>query len=514
MPVPPRLVFWGSVLPLLPIFLVLSTGFGATWDEYQQHDKARRLLQFWAGERPSIDEPIDGAHLYGALLEVISLPLARRLGADEYVVGHAVTAQWGWLGIVLAGLLAARLFDLRHGLLTMALLVVTPQYVAHSMNNPKDLPFATVATASLLAMTYVARHPPFLGLATGAGLALILGVGLNVRAGALLFAGYTAVLIGYYASVRGTFDISTLAPAAVRVLAVVAGAMAIGWIAWPWAYEHPLTASIRAMRELSRFPWGGFVLFGGADVPSDGLPWTYVPLRAWLTMPPVLLAGAVVGLGGMWTLPARERTMALLGAVLFPIVFVVGTGATLYDGLRHLLFVVPPLAVLAAAGWLRLMDIASPRLRLAVVALLAIGLAEPLWFQWRNHPNQIAYVQPLAGGPSAAFARYDLDYWGNCVLQSMGRLSQRDAGGTVRVTGWPLVVLQMNASRFPGLQVVEPGGPATAAYSIELVRGRRAHVLALAASPDVIDRVTTSDGAVLCVTRAASSPLPPALFPD
>ena len=46
---------------------------------------------------------------------------------------------------------------------------------------------------------------------------------------------------------------------------------------------------------------------------------------------PVLLAGAVVALGGMWTLPARERTMALLGAVLFPIVFVVGTGATLYD---------------------------------------------------------------------------------------------------------------------------------------------------------------------------------------
>ncbi len=72
---------------------------------------------------------------------------------------------WGWS---LAGVLAARLFGYRQGVLTMALLAATPQYVAHSMNNPKDLPFATVATASLLAMTWVARTPPFIDLRTGA----------------------------------------------------------------------------------------------------------------------------------------------------------------------------------------------------------------------------------------------------------------------------------------------------------------------------------------------------------
>jgi len=30
----------------------------------------------------------------------------------------------------------------------------------------------------------------------------------------------------------------------------------------------------------------------------------------------------------------------------------------------------------------------------------------------------------------------------------------------------------------------------------------------LAAMPDVVDRVTTADGAVLCVTRASATPLP------
>ena len=33
------------------------------------------------------------------------------------------------------------------------------------------------------------------------------------------------------------------------------------------------------------------------------------------------------------------------------------------------------------------------------------------------------------------------------------------------------------------------------------------HVYALQSMPDVVDRVTTADGAVLCVTRAAATPL-------
>ena len=125
-------------------------------------------------------------------------------------------------------------------------------------------------------------------------------------------------------------------------------------------------------------------------------------------------------------------------------------------------------------------------------------------------------MQPLAGGPAAAFGRYDLDYWGNCMLRvdgaaGHGSIQQQQ----VRVTGWPLVVLQMNASRFPTLEVVrwpELPGLKPADYSIELVRGRRDHVFELASMPDVVDRVTTADGAVLCVTRAASTPLPQTEF--
>jgi len=500
------------------MFLAASRDFGATWDEFQQHGKAQRLIDYWTGRRATLDEPLDGAHLYGAPVDVVALTVASRMGIDPYAAGHAVNAVVGWLGLVLAGVLAARLFSYRQGLLTIVLLAATPQYVAHSMNNPKDLPFATVATASLLAMTWVARAPPFIGVRTGALLTLVFGLGLNVRAGTLLFIGYLAVLVGYYASAARRFDVRTLAPAVLRIAAVVAGAMAIGWVGWPWAYGHPLTASLRAMLELSHFPWGGIVLFGGADVPSATLPWSYVPVWMWLSLPPVVLLGMLLAAPGLAGRAQQERLVALLACVVFPIVYVIGTGATLYDAMRHLFFVIPPLTVLASAGWMRVLEATSGGARLLAAAALVAGLVEPLGFQWRNHPNQVAYVQPLAGGPAAAFGRYDLDYWGNCVLQSMERLARQHSQQRVRVTGWPLVVLQMNAGRVPTLEVVDEGEAAKPeqkirpTYSIELVRGRREHVFELESMPDVVDRVTTADGAVLCVTRASATPLPQTIF--
>ena len=239
-------------------------------------------------------------------------------------------------------------------------------------------------------------------------------------------------------------------------------------------------------------------------MPREALPWTYVPVWMWLSVPPVVLAGAVLAAPGLARPAMQERLVAVVGCIGFPIIYVAGTGATLYDAIRHLLFVIPPLAVVASAGWMLALGRAPRRVRMLMAALLVIGVAEPLAFQWRNHPNQVVYIQPLAGGPAAAFSRYDLDYWGNCMLQSMERLARQHPQERVRVTGWPLLVLQMNRSRFPTLEVVD----GAAAYSIELVRGRRGHVLRLTSMPDIVDRVTTADGAVLCVTRASATPLP------
>jgi hypothetical protein len=131
-----------------------------------------------------------------------------------------------------------------------------------------------------------------------------------------------------------------------------------------------------------------------------------------------------------------------------------------------------------------------------------LGLAEPVVFQVRNHPNQVVYFQPLAGGPSAAFGRFELDYWGNCLYQAL-----RETAELARATDAPVVVsgrqdrqLLLNARRVPQVAVV---GPQRAHHEIEinLMRGRGPDVRAFAERDDVLWWVTTADGAKLCAVR-------------
>ncbi len=500
-----KTLFAGVAGVLLVTLLVIAPSFGATWDEPQQRAKALRLIAYLEGRTPALDEPLDGAHLYGAPFDVVAAALEPLVPVDPYVIRHEIIALVAWTGLVLCGLVGDRSFGRPVGLIAMILLASSPLYIAHATNNPKDLPFATVGTAVLLALTFV-RGAEVLSWPLTVALAACIGLGLNVRPGALLFLPYCGVVVLFWL-LQAPGSRGRLAMALAGKLVVVAGAaLAVGWVAWPWAYGHPLRAPFQALAELNHFGWSGTVLFEGRSISGSALPPGYLPTWFWLTTPPVLAAGTLLSVIAIRDAGWRNAAIALWGSILFPLFYVIGTRATLYDGPRHMLFVLPPVAVLSAAGWVACAR-ARPGWTPAVCALFVLGLCEPVAFQFRNHPNQTAYIQPLAGGPRAAFARYDLDYWGNCILASMTDASEAAGARPLVVTGWPMIVMQADASRFPNLHLTGPDDPA-AALEIILARGTSEDLLKLSMDPTVVGRVSTADGAMLCATRtlAPSSP--------
>jgi hypothetical protein len=135
----------------------------------------------------------------------------------------------------------------------------------------------------------------------------------------------------------------------------------------------------------------------------------------------------------------------------------------------------------------------------AVVAALAIGVAEPLIFQLRNHPNQVVYFQPMVGGPAAVATRFELDYWGNCLYQAMREADTvgRAIGMPVSISGRQERLLRLNAPRVPAVAVT---AHARHIHELELylLRGKRADLRAFSTRGDVLWRVTTHDGAALC----------------
>ena len=277
------------------------------------------------------------------------------------------------------------------------------------------------------------------------------GAALNIRPAALFYFGFFGLLLAIFVLVERTRDWQRLTVTAVRAAIVVVAALFVGTLFWPWAHQAPLTRPFLALFEASEYPWAGQVLFDGRNYRAPDLPW-YYPLR-WLLIstPPVVLVGLVLAAlpaSRLWTM----RRLALAFVVLLPITLIFAKDSTLYDGVRHLLFIYPAMVVLAASGWAALLSPTRPRWTRVVAGLVLVaGVLHVLTFQIRSHPNQTVYFNELAGGPRGAFTRFDLDYWGNCMLQAVAwtAAKARAEGREIAVSGWPAHLVELNADDFP-----------------------------------------------------------------
>ena len=499
-----RLALWGYrlfPLLLLPAMLLLSRDFGITWDEKTHQMYGEAVWQF-VTERADSHwfHPDWYMYLHGGLFDAMCVAAQRLVPGDPWTTRHYVNALFGWLGILYVGRTGRLLGGPATGLLAMALLTLSPRYFADSMNNPKDVPFAALSAAAVYYILRLSPRFPFIGVRQFVPLAISIALALDVRAGGVLLLAYVALALAGLTLAAGDVSPLRLAATAVTWIALAAVALVAGTAFWPWAQVHPLTRPFQAVSLLSGFDWSSTVLFAGADVRATALPFDYVPRWVALTTPPVVLAGALLSLLVLRRRESRWRVLGLWLAALFPAGYVVLAHATIYDGIRHLLFAYPPLVAVSAVGWSALLAWPAKPVRVAAALTLAAGLLEPAWFVFRNHPNQCVYFSALAGGPRAALGRYELDYWGSSVHQAVAWIDAAARQGHARivVSGHPPQVVRDEARRHSTLDFAR-NELKRHQLDVLVLRGPRQDVLELAARGDTLHRVTTADGTPLAV---------------
>lgn len=488
------------------VFMLLSPAYGITFDERARHHHGERVLEFLRGGLGYDDFPADesGGHLYGALFDTSAAWLHEHAHGNLWIERHYLGAAFAGMGLIATGLLALRLTGVTVGLLAVALLAMSPRYVGHAMNNPKDIPFAALCMVSLLAFTLARAEPPFLSWSRAVLLGLALALPLNVRPGALLYLVYLVGLLATKVVLTRAWALPTLVAVGARFALVAVLALTVGTVFWPWAQVNPLVRPFVALSQSSHFPWHGNVLFDGREVATDALPWSYLPLWIVITTPPVVLSGLLWAAGATVVARSRERLwrVGLWVAALGPIALIIARHAPVYDGWRQVLFVYPPLVILAASGW-RDVIVSSqkrPVLSGVVLAGLLLGCAEPLLYIVRSHPNEVVYFNAHVRGPRGAFRRFELDYWGNSLLQASAwtaGVAQR-TGVRLKVSGWPYPLVREDVLRFPSLIPTEPGAEAHH-LEVRLLRDSREGLRRTMSRRDILHVVQTDDGAPLAV---------------
>jgi Dolichyl-phosphate-mannose-protein mannosyltransferase len=384
-------------------------------------------------------------YLYGGLFDVMAVGLEKLLPLDLYEVRHLLTAFFGVGGLAAVWATARTVAGSRAGLLAALSLSVCGTWYGAMFNHTKDIPFAAAVMGGLYLLVLIGRELPrprwHLVLLFGA----LCGCALGIRVLGVFLISYAAVAIAIHAPVgRGVpwpRTLSFVARSALPLTASFVIAYLIMIAAWPWAALAPLNP-LRGLTDFVDFNYPIQTILAGHVYHMGEVPRWYVPTYMAIKLTLWLLFGAGLGLvfamlpqrAGRRIDPAtgqgtdntwRKETALVAFAAFFPLISEVIVDGPAFTGMRHFLFTVPPIAVLAGLGLNGLLGRLENVNRLAggaAATVIALGLGWNASTLYQLHPDEYLFFNPLVGGLAGASRNYDTDYWVNTMPEAVSDL--------------------------------------------------------------------------------------------
>jgi hypothetical protein len=456
----PNMAAAGVFAVLGAVILATFQDYGISWDEMLQNTYGQKLLTYYAsGFQDEAVFDYANLYLYGGFFDLIAALFNSVSPFGEYETRHLLGGIFFLAGLIGAWRLANLLAGGRAALITLLCLALTPLLYGHGFINPKDSPLAWLVVWVIYFGCRILENPERTPPSVIVGFGVSLGLALGTRVIAFAFPAYVAAVLSFSIWVRNIRELRArtithevwqtarplllAAPIAILVMAIF----------WPWSVQAPFNI-VGALEIFSDFVWRPLVLWSGALIPSSDLPAVYLTRLLFFQLPEYVIFGALaITIVGVRAL--RMRRLAVFADAsgrqyLFLVMsFVVPVAAFMilrpvaYNGVRHFLFVVPPLVILASLGIDHALTWIATKGRVWVAAgwvLLVIGWGWQIDQMIRLHPYQYLSYNALIGGIPGAENRFELDYWGTSLAEASrglvafaAREHFPEAGATARV---------------------------------------------------------------------------------
>ena len=438
------------------VALLVFRDYGLSWDEPLFYDYGDALGYAYS-PREWLSGRFDLDNSYGASAEdhktrgPAYLFLARNfvyaleiLGSDSASAWHLINFLFFQLGVYFLHRLATRWMQPFSALAAAAFFAWQPLLWGQAFINPKDPPFlvfflGAVCLGFEMVDDLETKHLPNLRLLIAA--AFCLGIATSIR----VLGPLAAVLVALYGanSLRRppNINISNSRPLNrssytrnkfIKAFLMYTGmAILVTFLTWPYLWESPVKRFLDVLRFMSDNPTQLAVLFNGEVFRADDMPRRYLPfmLGVTLTEPTWLLflIGAAAGYLRMFKTGRGPRDFLPLSLVLIWFVsvvfYVVFRKPAVYDGLRHFLFILPPIFIFIGFSfeWIGVL-LRNYWLRAGILVSLVIpgiiGIAH-------LHPYEYTYYNSFVGGTSGVFRTYETDYWLTCYKEAVETLNAR-----------------------------------------------------------------------------------------
>ena len=453
-------VLAGAAILALALIVGLATAadYGITIDEFNTDDYGPKALAWYTSgftDRSHFETVEFSLWYYGPWFQMLTAFLQSLKLGDHLTVRHATTFAVGLTGIAALMPIARLSVGRWAGPVAVGLCLITGYLYGSLFFTPIDVPFLAAMTWATLAIIAMTRHVVptwsatlFAGVATGLAIATRTG-GIITHA---YLMGAMSLCVLEVLVLNGRAARPELLAIAIRSVFVIALAWVIAIALWPWLQiGNPFRQFKIAFMYFTTIPASVPFTHWGEAVTTDALPLTYIPGQWVARLPEAFLAllGIAVffavaktfwlgritvarfrnfGPKGLYRpvlLLARGRqTLVVWVAAVAPVGFLIIQHATLYDGIRHTLFVIPMLALLAGWALLRLLPFLR-RVAIPAMVLSAIYVIVVVANLVVLHPLEYIATNAIAGGTPGSYDRFELDYWSVAATEAIRRLERQ-----------------------------------------------------------------------------------------
>lgn len=440
------------VITFFALFFIISVSvvkdYGISWDEEFQWRQNGEIVYNYVfhNDRKAL---LDGNEKYhGPAFELILVLIQKALhltdSRDVFLIRHLLTFLTFFIGVVFFYFLCKRVFKSWKIALTGCLfLVLSPRIFADSFYNSKDPIFLVLFIISMYGFLVYHEKPTYKNAIL---YALACAFTIDTRILGIILPMISLGFIGaefIYCTITNTKERIHLGSLVTFCTMLIVFTI----LFWPVLWKDTLFHFMAAFSEMSKYHWGGMVLYRGEFLKATALPWHYLLVWICISTPVSYLVLFPVGLffmikqiftGSGNFLIQRQRELLILAVFFMPLIMVIVLKSPVYDAWRHVFFIYPAFLMIVLYG----LQYVYIHVKWKAIVALAVSLVIifNLLLLIRLHPYQNVYFNFLAGKDMKEVKRnFELDYYGVSSKQALEYILKTD----------PSVKLNICAEQYP-----------------------------------------------------------------
>ena len=389
-----------------------------------------KLDTFIFPDLPKLENYVDNE--YGVVFELSWIFIEKFFSITDYPSifygRHYLNSLVFFIGSIYFYLTLKKIFPKDIAFLGLLMLVISPKIFANSFYNSKDiilLSFFCISNYYFLTFFLKKKFSSLCLFCLFAGMTVGIRVmGLMIPLLFLFFFLMENLEKNKYKNFKLLIPILFLISISVLIF-------------WPYLWENPLRI-IDAFKSLGDYEWRGMVYFLGDYHSSKYLPWYYVPINIFITIPFLYIILFLVGSFilikyfiknlleinnlniNIWKNSSEIFYLYNLIVFFGSIILIIELNSTLYNDWRHLYFLYPSLVIIATYGLYKLNIFKYLRNKIKYILIVYIFYIASWIFI--NHPYQYVYFNETVSKKN--IHKFELDYWGLSNLDLLKKLHE------------------------------------------------------------------------------------------